>query len=76
MAPDPLDRLKNALGRHVEPNLGMTLAEAVERMEVAIARTQAAGQPFWVEYERVLDHLRRHGRLRWEEFSQLDARPR
>jgi hypothetical protein len=51
-------------------------AEAVERMEVAIARTQAAGQPFWVEYERVLDHLRRHGRLRWEEFTQLDARPR
>ena len=28
MAPDPLDRLKNALGRYVEPNLGMTLAEA------------------------------------------------
>ena len=28
MAPDPLDRLKAALGRHVEPNLGMTLLEA------------------------------------------------
>ena len=28
MAPDPLDRLKSALGRYVEPNLGMTLAEA------------------------------------------------
>ncbi|HKX59737.1 MAG TPA: hypothetical protein VJN00_10235, partial [Steroidobacteraceae bacterium] len=28
MAPDPLDRLKDALGRYVEPNLGMTLAEA------------------------------------------------
>jgi hypothetical protein len=50
-------------------------AEAVPRMEVAIARTQAAGQPFWVEYERVLDHLRRHGRLCWEEFTELDRRP-
>jgi ATP-binding protein involved in chromosome partitioning len=28
MAPDALDLLKNSLGRHVEPNLGMTLAEA------------------------------------------------
>jgi ATP-binding protein involved in chromosome partitioning len=28
MAPDPLVRLKNALGRYVEPNLGMTLEEA------------------------------------------------
>ena len=28
MAPDPLDRLKAALGRHLEPNLGMTLLEA------------------------------------------------
>ena len=28
MATDPLDRLKDALGRYVEPNLGMTLAEA------------------------------------------------
>ena len=28
MAPDPLERLKAALGRHVEPNLGMTLSEA------------------------------------------------
>jgi hypothetical protein len=44
-------------------------AEAIERMTLAIARTRAAGQPFWVEYERVLEHLRRHGRLRWEDFT-------
>jgi hypothetical protein len=48
-------------------------AEALERMEIAIARTQAAGQPFWVEYQRVLDHLRQHGRLCWEDFTEFDV---
>lgn len=51
-------------------------AEALERMTVAIARTRAAGQPFWVEYERVLEHLRDHGRLRWEDFTAPDPGPR
>jgi hypothetical protein len=46
-------------------------AEALERMTCAIARTQAAGQPFWVEYERVLSHLRRYQRLNWEDFISL-----
>ena len=32
MAPDPLDRLKAALGSHVEPNLGMTLLDAVPEL--------------------------------------------
>jgi hypothetical protein len=44
-------------------------AEALTRLQLAIDRTRAAGQPFWVEYERVLDHLREHGRLRWEDFT-------
>lgn len=46
-------------------------AEVIERMAVAITRTRAAGQPFWVEYERVLEHLRRNGRLRWEDFTEI-----
>jgi hypothetical protein len=45
-------------------------AEVLDRMAVAIARTRAAGQPFWVEYERVREHLRRNGRLRWEDFTE------
>lgn len=48
-------------------------AEARERIELAIARTKAAGQPFWIEYQRVLDHLQHHGRLRWEDFVRLDV---
>ncbi len=48
-------------------------AEAVDRMTMAMARTQAAGQPFWVEYERVLEHIREHGRLRWEDFTNSPA---
>jgi hypothetical protein len=45
-------------------------AEAMQRMQLAIGRTQAAGLSFWVEYERVLQHLRANGRLRWEEFTE------
>jgi hypothetical protein len=51
-------------------------AEALERLTTAIERTRAAGQPFWVEYERVLAHLREHGRLRWEDFRTLDGHNR
>jgi glycosyl transferase family 2 len=50
-------------------------AEVLERIALAIERTRAAGQPFWVEYERVLEHLRTHGRLRWEDFAD-DPRSR
>jgi hypothetical protein len=54
---------------HVEIHHFKWSAEAVERMRTAIARTQAAGQPFWIEYHRVIDHLERNGRLRWEDFT-------
>ena len=50
-------------------------AEALERMRVAIVRTQAAGQPFWVEYARVIEHLERHGRLRWQDFADAKLPP-
>ncbi len=46
-------------------------AEALERIPAAMARTRSANQPFWVEYERVLEHLRQHGRLRWQDFAAL-----
>ena len=44
-------------------------ASAVPRMRKAIKRIKASGlRPYHVEYERVLGHLREHGRIRWEEF--------
>jgi len=49
-------------------------SEALDRMKTAIARTQAAGQPFWVEYQRVLEHLETHGRLQWQDFTDTPPR--
>ena len=48
-------------------------AEVLARLQTAMARAKAAGQPFWVEYQRVLDHLRQHGRIRWEDFQEGDG---
>jgi hypothetical protein len=41
---------------------------AIERMEHALAVTRDVGEHWWVEYERLLEHWRLHGRFRWEDF--------
>lgn len=51
-------------------------ARAVPRIRRAIRRIKAAGLGWHVEYERVLAHLRRHGRLRWRDFSAPRAAQR
>jgi hypothetical protein len=57
-----------AARRRVEIHHFKWNARAVERMESAIGRIKAAGLPWHVEYERVLEHVRRNGRIRWRQF--------
>lgn len=43
---------------------------AVPRMKAAIGQIKDVGLSWHVEYERVLAHLKTHGRIRWQDFVE------
>jgi hypothetical protein len=42
---------------------------ALERVAAAHRLVVEAGEPWAIEYQRVLDHYRQHGRFAWEQFG-------
>jgi hypothetical protein len=44
-----------------------------DRVRAAMEMVRAAGIHWWPEYEKILNHLAQHGRIRWEDFVDRHA---